>query len=448
MKKLILILLVALAGPSLKAQVNILSADFTQSSCNFIVADVKKPVAGTSVWSQSSDYGMVASGFVSGKNYDSESWLISPTIDLQGYSHSRMNVSHAVNFFSSIDKAIEETEICVRTVGGEWINLSGLCYPERMSWNFTDCTDIDLSDFDGQCIQIGLHYVSTSTKAGTWEVKTLGVVAERTSFVLSSLADLSTVEEGGVVTIDFSESNAGRVDYSGTVVGTKTTAVSLGYTEAYLHDNHGYVMLHNFLPQDPGWHTSTGEALIGKIEGRYVTRDGMPGIEATSFSSADNVLCLDDMFDPQPVSLSVADALKAENRARYVVLDEVRIVENDAVRYASEGGAELLLDLRYDDTDVDLGLLDNAHTYKLTGVIGAVEDEDERTTVPVLHLLEAETITTAISPLYDVENTAFGDGVVYDLQGRKVADNSSSFISHPSTQKGIYISNGRKFVIK
>ena len=37
---------------------------------------------------------------------------------------------------------------------------------------------------------------------------------------------------------------------------------------------------------------------------------------------------------------------------------------------------------------------------------------------------------------------------VYDLQGRRVADNPSSFISHPSSRKGIYIVNGKKVIIK
>lgn len=443
MKKFLLILLVTLTGSSLKAQEVALSADFTKGTCNFIVADVQKPVAGTSVWSQSKDYGMVASGFVSGKNYDSESWLISPTIDLQGLSHSRMSINHAVNFFSNIGKAKEETEICVRTVGGEWTKITGLCYPDRMSWNFTECTDIDLSAFDGQYIQIGLHYVSTSTKAGTWEIKKLEVVAERSIIVLNTLADLATVEEGSAVAIDFSESNAGKVDYSGKLIGSRPTAVSVGYTEAYLHDGHGYVMLHDFLPQDPGWHTSSGAALIGKIEGRYVTRNGMPGIEPTSFSSADNVLCLDDMFDPHPENLSVADALNPENRARYAVLDNVRIVENDNLHYASEGDALLLLDLRYDDTSADPDMFDDAHTFKLTGVIGAYEDEFDRISVPVFHLLETEAVATAISSVIDGRLTPSDHDGIYDLQGRKII-----VLRGESLKPGVYIKNGHKFVIK
>lgn len=37
---------------------------------------------------------------------------------------------------------------------------------------------------------------------------------------------------------------------------------------------------------------------------------------------------------------------------------------------------------------------------------------------------------------------------VYDLQGRKVTDNLSSILSHPSSQKGIYIVNGKKVIIR
>ena len=37
---------------------------------------------------------------------------------------------------------------------------------------------------------------------------------------------------------------------------------------------------------------------------------------------------------------------------------------------------------------------------------------------------------------------------VYDLQGRKIADNPSSFILHPSSKKGIYIINGKKVLVK
>ncbi|MBQ6653572.1 MAG: DUF4965 domain-containing protein, partial [Prevotella sp.] len=67
---------------------------------------------------------------------------------------------------------------------------------------------------------------------------------------------------------------------------------------------------------------------------------------------------------------------------------------------------------------------------------------------------------TGISPVHSSESIIHSsDNAVYDLQGRRVADNPSSLISfpsgarppvafHPSSKKGIYIVNGRKFVVR
>ena len=139
----------------------------------------------------------------------------------------------------------------------------------------------------------------------------------------------------------------------------------------------------------------------------------------------------------------MTDALKAENRARYAVLEDVRIVENDNLHYASEGDALLLLDLRYDDTSADPDMFDDAHTFKLTGVIGAYEDEYERISVPVFHLLETEAIATAITPIFDAGVKSSGNNDVFDLQGRKIET-----LKGETLKPGVYIRNGRKFIIK
>ena len=54
-----------------------------------------------------------------------------------------------------------------------------------------------------------------------------------------------------------------------------------------------------------------------------------------------------------------------------------------------------------------------------------------------------------------MKNESNNPSSVYDLQGRKITDNPSSLVSHPSSlpsplssKKGIYIVNGRKFIIK
>ena len=55
---------------------------------------------------------------------------------------------------------------------------------------------------------------------------------------------------------------------------------------------------------------------------------------------------------------------------------------------------------------------------------------------------------TGIKTTMNEELRMKDSSAVYDLQGRKVADNPSSLISRPSYKKGVYIVNGKKVVIK
>ena len=57
-----------------------------------------------------------------------------------------------------------------------------------------------------------------------------------------------------------------------------------------------------------------------------------------------------------------------------------------------------------------------------------------------------EDITTGIRTVNGSDNVNGNNTAVYDLQGRKVADNLSSLISHPSSKPGIYIIGGKKFI--
>ena len=57
--------------------------------------------------------------------------------------------------------------------------------------------------------------------------------------------------------------------------------------------------------------------------------------------------------------------------------------------------------------------------------------------------------TTSLEKWRNGENeTMRNDNAIYDLSGRKVAENSSFFILHSSLEPGIYIRNGKKFVVK
>ena len=66
-------------------------------------------------------------------------------------------------------------------------------------------------------------------------------------------------------------------------------------------------------------------------------------------------------------------------------------------------------------------------------------------------IAKANTLTATFDDATAIEKVSVNDNVnsaVYDLQGRKIADNPSSLISHPSSRTGVKIVNGKKYINK
>ena len=136
----------------------------------FSIDNVSLPSALSYVWTYDSRYGMKASAFVNGTAYQTESWLVSPLIDLPSAAQPQLSFKHAVNQFASVAKAKEEATVWARVKGGEWTKLE-VNYPADLGWTFVESGAIDLSDFAGNLVQIGFKYTSTADKAGTWEIQ-------------------------------------------------------------------------------------------------------------------------------------------------------------------------------------------------------------------------------------------------------------------------------------
>ena len=148
---------------------------FKTSIGNFTIKDVDRPEQVSAVWEHSSQYVcMKATAYVNGTNYASESWLISPEIDLTGVSASYFTFEHAGLYFGNI---AEEATVWVSKDGGDWKQLiiNGDNYPS--SWTFISAGNWNLSEYAGSKIKLGFKYSSTSVKGGTWEVRNVAVIA-------------------------------------------------------------------------------------------------------------------------------------------------------------------------------------------------------------------------------------------------------------------------------
>lgn len=146
------------------------SEPFTSGLGKFTIDDVTLPEGLTYVWSSDSKYGAKASAYYNNTSYATESWLISPIIDLANATETSLEFTHALNKFSTIEIAQRQVAVLIKVGGGSWQTLDGVVYPETMSWDYVQ-NNIDISAYDGQKVQFAFKYTSDENSAGTWEIK-------------------------------------------------------------------------------------------------------------------------------------------------------------------------------------------------------------------------------------------------------------------------------------
>mgnify|MGYP002623975936 CR=1 FL=1 len=151
---------------------------FGQSQGDFIINDVFLSPELSFVWKFSSSYGMVASAFTNNTSYASESWLISPSIDMSEYTNAVMTFDHAANklnngspadyYFVMVSTDYEEGMEDDAT----WTQLEVPTYPAGNSWTFVSSGSIDMTAYLGHDnVHIAFKYTSENGNSGSWEIK-------------------------------------------------------------------------------------------------------------------------------------------------------------------------------------------------------------------------------------------------------------------------------------
>mgnify|MGYP002508299710 CR=1 FL=1 len=147
------------------------------------IQDVKLQEPLTYVWYYSAAYGMCASAFKDNASYESESWLVTPQIDLSRAKTPQFSFDQAFN------KAPNFTEECAVFVSTnyngdvttcdwtqlEWnLNEDGtLNVPGGTSWVFQPSGYFDMSAYVGEKIHIAFRYTTSNGVSGTWEIRNL-----------------------------------------------------------------------------------------------------------------------------------------------------------------------------------------------------------------------------------------------------------------------------------
>lgn len=164
----------------------IMSTDFKANGpSNWKTQDVVHPSEIEDVWTYNSKYGMVATAALNSgaNNYASESWLLSPEIDLTNESTAYLTISHAGNYFSNISNecaVMISSDYGTRSIADDatWEKLTIDTWPT----NFTYVDGgANIDKYAGKKIHLAFKYTSTSSKAGTWEIGSVTITQQEPS---------------------------------------------------------------------------------------------------------------------------------------------------------------------------------------------------------------------------------------------------------------------------
>lgn len=130
------------------------------------------------VWKSDASYGWKASVFMNNTNYETESWLLTPAIDLSEAMTPQLSFEEAHKFLNGNPLSeymmvkvstdyIDDVESCT----WETVEVDETQWSDGQSWDFYKVGPYSLSAYVGQVIRIAFVYKSTSSAAPTWEIK-------------------------------------------------------------------------------------------------------------------------------------------------------------------------------------------------------------------------------------------------------------------------------------
>lgn len=167
----------------IKEMKTIYSESFASDLGKFTTDNVVMPSNINHVWSIDTRYSCAkASAFVSNVKYATDSYLVSPEIDLTEATQAEVEFEHAMKFFANPK---EDATLWVSVNKGEWQQVTINTYGDNNSFTFVTNTT-DLTAFAGKKIRVAFRYRSSESACGTWELK---------NFVFR--ADAGKVDGGG-----------------------------------------------------------------------------------------------------------------------------------------------------------------------------------------------------------------------------------------------------------
>ena len=228
----------------------------------FKVHNVSDGGAPGAIWTYDGKYKYwKATGYIKGKNYATESYLISPEIDLTAANNPQLSFDAALNYLKGADaSAVLGVKVSKDYTGdyatATWEDVEVPNWPAGNSWDMVNTGDIDLSKFKGEKIHIALKYTSTDKGGTTWEMNNF-LVEEKNDYW-----DVSLYKE--ILDNDVVETRS--------LAATRATTVSPTASALYVYDGENktwkpYTLKEaKLLVAEPALYESLGADMIEKPE--------------------------------------------------------------------------------------------------------------------------------------------------------------------------------------
>lgn len=158
----------------------ILYAPFTDGSYAGFTLEGEVPVMDNGeklrLWYLNGSYGLNVKGMddATKVKYETDTWAVSPVVDLNGHSNVYWSLEWAGNYFTTQDNFKSCCQLGVREAGSpDWTLVEDVTYPAGNNWTFVNTGKISLDAWSGKKIQVGIHYMSSTALTGTLEITNL-----------------------------------------------------------------------------------------------------------------------------------------------------------------------------------------------------------------------------------------------------------------------------------
>ena len=151
-----------------------LDVTFDAGKATFTIEDKSIGDGITYVWSEDTTNKYMKASAYKGGAIAAESWLISPKFSLKTLTAPVLTFNNACNQVKT-GVITDHIHVMVSTDGTNWTEATIANMPSGTNWTFVDST-VDMKTYAGkENVQIAFKYISTTSIAPTWEIKSVSV---------------------------------------------------------------------------------------------------------------------------------------------------------------------------------------------------------------------------------------------------------------------------------